>query len=71
MDEAERRLCAAGNPDDWPCHTEAGYTWTDIQCRGHFDVRKKYTPTAAGVAALEEWRKTVLKQLGGEPSAID
>jgi hypothetical protein len=33
---------AALTPEEFPCHTEAGYTETDIQCRGHWQVRRKF-----------------------------
>jgi hypothetical protein len=29
-------------PDEFPCHTEAGYATTDIQCRGHWEARRKF-----------------------------
>jgi len=37
----ERAELAALPPDWFPCHTEAGYTSTDIQCRGHWELRRK------------------------------
>lgn len=42
ISKAERRELAAIEPDGFPCHTEAGYTSTDIQCRGHWEVRRKF-----------------------------
>lgn len=35
---------AAIKPEEFSCHTEAGYTETDIQCRGHWQVRHKFGP---------------------------
>jgi hypothetical protein len=43
MPEDERREMATIPPEDWPCHTEQGYAATcDIQCRGHWEARRKY-----------------------------
>lgn len=41
MTREERAELAALQPEEFPCHTEAGYTTTDIQCRGHWEVRRK------------------------------
>jgi hypothetical protein len=43
---AERQDLAALSPEEFPCHTEAGYTTTDVQCRGHWQVRRKFAPAA-------------------------
>lgn len=37
----ERAELAALAPEHFPCHEEAGYTDTDIQCRGHWELRRK------------------------------
>jgi hypothetical protein len=42
ISRAERIELAQLTPDEFPCHTEAGYTETDIQCRGHWQVRQKF-----------------------------
>jgi hypothetical protein len=41
----ERVELARLTPDEFPCHTEAGYTTTDIQCRGHWELRRKHLLT--------------------------
>jgi hypothetical protein len=48
LTKAERKELAVLEPEAFPCHTEAGYTSTDIQCRGHWQVRRKFyqQPTA-------------------------
>lgn len=48
LTEAERIELALLQPEEFTCHTEAGYTTTDIQCRGHWQVRRKYG-RAAGI----------------------
>lgn len=40
-DEKERRVCASVEPENWPCHTEHPYGPGDIQCRGHWEARRK------------------------------
>jgi len=42
ISKAEKIELARLRPDEFPCHTEAGYTETDIQCRGHWQLRRKY-----------------------------
>jgi len=39
----ERKELAALTPENFPCHEEAAYTSTDIQCRGHWQVRHKFS----------------------------
>ncbi len=39
---AEKRDIAKMTPEQWPCHAEAGYTTTEVQCRGHWEVKWKY-----------------------------
>lgn len=47
VSEHERRELAVVPPDYWECHTEAGYTGgSGIQCRGHWEARRKYPPTS-------------------------
>jgi hypothetical protein len=57
ISEEERRELAVVEPEAWGCHTENPWTWTDIQCRGHYEARKKYPPSAEDVAVLNEWRR--------------
>jgi hypothetical protein len=46
LNTAEKRELAAIHPEEFPCHTEAGYySHSDIQCRGHWGVRRKYAPS--------------------------
>lgn len=46
-DEDYKRECAHIPADAWPCHSEALSDWdTDIQCRGHFEARRKYPVSA-------------------------
>ena len=43
LKKAERLELAALLPEEFPCHTEAGYAvYSDIQCRGHWEVRRKF-----------------------------
>ncbi len=44
IERAERIELARLTPEEFPCHTEAGYSTTDIQCRGHWEVRRKFAP---------------------------
>lgn len=45
IDDAERRELAQVPADEWPCHTEQGYsTYSDIQCRGHWEAQRKFGP---------------------------
>jgi hypothetical protein len=46
LSRAERRDIAKLAPDEFPCHTEAGYTSTDIQCRGHWELRRRFAALA-------------------------
>lgn len=45
LSKREVRELAQLSPEEWPCHTEAGYTTTDIQCRGHWQARRKFAAT--------------------------
>lgn len=47
---SERADLAALTPDMFPCHEEAGYTYTDIQCRGHWELRRKFAPAQSEAA---------------------
>jgi hypothetical protein len=52
MPEPEKREMAKVPADWWPCHTEQGYAFEcDIQCRGHWEAQRKYTPAITG----KEW----------------
>jgi hypothetical protein len=42
LSRAEVLELAVIKPEDFECHTEAGYTSTDIQCRGHWQARRKF-----------------------------
>lgn len=45
--ENERRELALIEPEEFPCHTEQGYiNECDIQCRGHWEARRKYPEQA-------------------------
>lgn len=46
LPKTERIELAAVPADEWPCHTEAGYSSTDIQCRGHWEAQKLAARTA-------------------------
>lgn len=37
----DRNILVALEPDEFPCHEEAGYTTTNVQCRGHWEARRK------------------------------
>lgn len=42
VSEAELLELAAVPPQEWPCHTEAGYSNdSEIQCRGHWGARRR------------------------------
>lgn len=41
-DENYKRECAEIGASDWPCHTEDLYGDNGIQCRGHYEARRKY-----------------------------
>lgn len=42
-DEEYKRECADIPAEDWPCHTEdLVYGERGIQCRGHYEARRKY-----------------------------
>lgn len=43
------------SPEEFPCHTEAGYTTTDLQCRGHWEASRKALrrAQAAGVKVIQ------------------
>jgi hypothetical protein len=50
-DDAYKREAAPIPPDDWPCHSEGHFgQGSDIQCRGHFEARRKF-PTREGLEA--------------------
>lgn len=46
MNNTERVELAALSPEEFPCHTEAGYTTSNIQCRGHWEARRKFALAA-------------------------
>ena len=56
-DEAYRKECAVMDAEDWPCHSEDIHGNTDIQCRGHYEARRKYPPSDEDVAELQRWRE--------------
>ena len=43
-DDAYKRECSEIQPENWACHSE-GYFGADtnIQCRGHYEARRKFT----------------------------
>ena len=42
-DDAYKQETAGIEADEWPCHSEQMTSWdTDIQCRGHFEARRKF-----------------------------
>ena len=44
IDKADHDALAALPPDHVPCHTDSEpHGWCDIQCRGHFEARRKIT----------------------------
>ncbi len=46
-DDAYKAECAEVQPWAWPCHTEVSYdTGSTIQCRGHYEARRKFAPRA-------------------------
>jgi hypothetical protein len=49
LGRAERAELAAVAPDEFPCHTEQwGRNFVeDIQCRGHWELRRKYQAAVA------------------------
>jgi hypothetical protein len=44
LTRAQKREIAEMQPEEWECHTEAGCTSTDIQCRGHWELRRRFQP---------------------------
>ena len=54
--EREKARDAIIDPEQWSCHSEAPYGWTDIQCRGHHAARLKYPPSAAEGQDFEQWQ---------------
>lgn len=48
LSRAERLELAALEPEAFPCHTEQGYASScDIQCRGHWQVQRKFSSAYA------------------------
>ena len=41
-DEAYKQECAEIEAREWPCHTEDLYGEAGIQCRGHWEARRKF-----------------------------
>lgn len=56
MTQDEIYDAAVIDPDNWGCHTEQGFGWTDIQCRGHWRSVKKYPPDKSEIANFKEWQ---------------
>jgi len=56
ISKAERIELARIEPEGFPCHTIAGYNYatSDIQCRGHWQVRRKFGHAAHGESVSKE-----------------
>ena len=46
-DEGYKRECADILAKDWPCHSEDVYGEAGIECRGHYEARRKFVEVVA------------------------